>query len=424
MFQKVAKVKWVLILLFLVEVAKISNTTGSSLSLPLETSLFFRDQYGIQELNLETGIVTSLITYAPPDGYHLRDFEVHKDIEILYVIEGEGNNYDANIPTSQLTAINISTGQRSIILTNNYLLEFELSPNRLQALVIKSIPYVLGNSIRYSQQICVLNLQTNICNSANVTPDSKIYWIDDQTLLFDDRVGGRVEFALLNTANLTISKVSFPHDFDISVFVPMPQGRNVFIIGYLSDSTAPLGYVDKLAILDINTGILTYLPYTGAYPDRFVAEISISPDETALLYRFQDHYGVIDISDNILNFDITFSTMLMPHWSIDSQYLYAISQSNGIGSVFKINRTTGQAELLTQPIATPTFIPTPSPTDLTALVMQCVTDRGIRNSLTVKINNTQWGAFISEVEAQRGKKITVACVDQLIEMATYLRDNP
>lgn len=71
-----------------------------------------------------------------------------------------------------------------------------------------------------------------------------------------------------------------------------------------------------------------------------------------------------------------------------------------------------------------TSTPTPAPTDLTALVTQCVTDRGLRNSLTVKINNTQWGAFINEVEAQRGKKITVECADQLIEMATYLRDNP
>ena len=78
---------------------------------------------------------------------------------------------------------------------------------------------------------------------------------------------------------------------------------------------------------------------------------------------------------------------------------------------------------LSVPTPTPSPTTTPSSGDLTAKVTECVTDRGVRNSLAVKITNQQWGAFINEVNAQSGKKITVECAADLIEMATYLRDH-
>jgi hypothetical protein len=56
-------------------------------------------------------------------------------------------------------------------------------------------------------------------------------------------------------------------------------------------------------------------------------------------------------------------------------------------------------------------------------VEACVLDRGLRTSLNAKINIEQWQAFINEVTAQGGKKITAECADKLIEIATYLHDN-
>jgi WD40 repeat protein len=59
-----------------------------------------------------------------------------------------------------------------------------------------------------------------------------------------------------------------------------------------------------------------------------------------------------------------------------------------------------------------------------ANVQQCVTEKGLITSLTVKINGQQWNAFINEVQAQSGKKITIDCATELIKMATYLFKGP
>jgi hypothetical protein len=44
--------------------------------------------------------------------------------------------------------------------------------------------------------------------------------------------------------------------------------------------------------------------------------------------------------------------------------------------------------------------------------------------MNVKINAQQWGAFINEVQAQTGKKIDAQCANDLIQIATYLLNNP
>jgi Tol biopolymer transport system component len=58
--------------------------------------------------------------------------------------------------------------------------------------------------------------------------------------------------------------------------------------------------------------------------------------------------------------------------------------------------------------------------DLYALVQQCVSDGGVQNSLTVKLDHGQFNAFINEVQAQSGKKIPADCANQMIEIATQL----
>jgi hypothetical protein len=61
----------------------------------------------------------------------------------------------------------------------------------------------------------------------------------------------------------------------------------------------------------------------------------------------------------------------------------------------------------------------PTINDLRNKVSVCVSDKGIANSLNAKIDAQQWNAFINEVEAQSGKKISQACADDLIGIASY-----
>ncbi len=81
------------------------------------------------------------------------------------------------------------------------------------------------------------------------------------------------------------------------------------------------------------------------------------------------------------------------------------------------------------PTATPSFTPTLTPTStpsLQTLLQQlkaCVIDKGTLKSLTVKAAKGDIQALINEIKAQRGKKITAACADQLIQTITYLLKN-
>jgi WD40 repeat protein len=66
----------------------------------------------------------------------------------------------------------------------------------------------------------------------------------------------------------------------------------------------------------------------------------------------------------------------------------------------------------------------PSVEDLKTQVNLCLSDQGTRKSLEAKIKAGSWQAFINEVNAQKGKKISVDCADQLIEITTYLLNHP
>jgi hypothetical protein len=78
------------------------------------------------------------------------------------------------------------------------------------------------------------------------------------------------------------------------------------------------------------------------------------------------------------------------------------------------------------PVPTATPVPSITPVVITPetlrnqLTLCGATDKGILNSLMVKIDHGQWGAFINEVQAQYGKKIDPACADQLISIAKSL----
>ncbi len=53
----------------------------------------------------------------------------------------------------------------------------------------------------------------------------------------------------------------------------------------------------------------------------------------------------------------------------------------------------------------------------------CVTDKGLLNSLSAKLDVGQYGAFVNEIQAQSGKKISTACSTELIQTATYLQSH-
>ncbi len=65
-----------------------------------------------------------------------------------------------------------------------------------------------------------------------------------------------------------------------------------------------------------------------------------------------------------------------------------------------------------------------APDDLHTKTGVCVTDKGLLNSLDVKIDHQDWNPFINEVEAQTGKAITADCAHAMIGMASYLLNNP
>ncbi len=74
--------------------------------------------------------------------------------------------------------------------------------------------------------------------------------------------------------------------------------------------------------------------------------------------------------------------------------------------------------------STSTATRTPDDDDLRDLLKQCVIDKGLYHSLEEKLDHSQYDAFINEVEAQRGKKISIECADEMIALATYLSQHP
>jgi hypothetical protein len=65
--------------------------------------------------------------------------------------------------------------------------------------------------------------------------------------------------------------------------------------------------------------------------------------------------------------------------------------------------------------------PPPTINDLRALITTCVSNNTLAASLTVKANASQFRTFITQVQSQMGKQITVPCARQLIGMANYLQ---
>ncbi|HLY26326.1 MAG TPA: CSLREA domain-containing protein [Aggregatilineales bacterium] len=66
----------------------------------------------------------------------------------------------------------------------------------------------------------------------------------------------------------------------------------------------------------------------------------------------------------------------------------------------------------------------PTAAYLRALLLSCVRDQGLLNSLKVKVDARQWNPIINEVKAQSGKKISLNCANSLIGVATFLLNSP
>jgi Tol biopolymer transport system component len=134
-----------------------------------------------------------------------------------------------------------------------------------------------------------------------------------------------------------------------------------------------------------------------------------------------------------------------PNWSPDGTRIAFETNRDGNFEVYVMSTDgSGQTRLTNNPAqdaqpnwqSLPLGSPTsPPPTEtaeataetmegLRALVTECVTDHGVQNSLLVKLDHGQLEAFMNEVQAQLGKKITTQCTDEMVQMATALRGNP
>ncbi|HLY25278.1 MAG TPA: hypothetical protein VKQ72_02995, partial [Aggregatilineales bacterium] len=89
-------------------------------------------------------------------------------------------------------------------------------------------------------------------------------------------------------------------------------------------------------------------------------------------------------------------------------------------SPINTNTMTASASPTSTLTSTPQSSPSPIFDQLRSALNSCVTDKAMIQSLTVKINAGQLGAFINEVRAQSGKKIPAACANDLIRIAQSL----
>ncbi len=377
-------------------------------------------------------------------GTELRDVKIDPAQHFVYTVEGPltQNGLGTETEANQVFQINILTKDRKLLFSASDITTLTISPD---SQLMLTNHYVSGGRETNTQTLCVLDTSTGQCTEINarIGPGTE-RWIDNQTF-----VATFQSDQTLHTVNAkTFAQQALPglESWWIYDDVLVP-GQRLLLIGAHS-RTAPVTSPAQFLTLNLDTSQVTVLAYSAANASYVsLTDMQLSPNGNYFLYGDSYNYELVDFHTGTIISELTKVVYVV--WTPDSQNLIAIQAlDDGSYPTIQVNAATGQVSQLSasevgeiipqqalmtvtptpQPTNTPTSTPTatstPSVDDLRTQVNICVTDDGLKNSLTVKINAGQLSAFINEVQAQSGKKIDQGCAKVLINLATYLQKNP
>jgi hypothetical protein len=205
------------------------------------------------------------------------DAQIDHTGQYIYLIEASGRDQRGYPTSTQLVQFNLLTGQRHIVLDRSGIFSFSISPNRSKIAVI----YYEADFAWSTQQACVLDLQTSICQPVGLRGlGIPAYWLDNQhcMLMYADVNPIRI----VDADTLNVTTITLPADRFIYSSIPI-SASTLFIANKLRTN---VGQPVSFTYYDIQSGAFQDLPYKALNFENYgsVNRGQFSPDQQYLLY--------------------------------------------------------------------------------------------------------------------------------------------
>jgi hypothetical protein len=200
----------------------------------------------------------------------------------LYRIEAWGRSTNRRMPGAptgaELVRIDLETNAREVMLDNASVFNFVLSPDGERMVVF----FYDGEYLNARQQACVLTLDTGECFRITADYVGRLaHWINSLQFLLTTNI--TYPLGIMNTIDGTLEPITLPSELEFYMGTSIQNTSSLILPGQPRENALehPIGFF----IYDLNTNILTNLPYTTPNTIEYISVgVYVSPNTDYLLY--------------------------------------------------------------------------------------------------------------------------------------------
>lgn len=291
---------------------------------------------GIETVGMQANGIQDRIT--------THDIDLVSDGNYLYLIQGPPLVLKNPPRQTTLFRVDLLTQEREVIYTNQEVFRFDLSPDQHLA----AVSSYQGDFGRSSQQVCLLDMQTFVCEPLILDATYRFgTWVDNETFVLFG--GGGYLAWVVNANDLSTTLIANLENWYINSLTHIPNTRKILLGANLRTEAWE---VSHFLVYDLDTTQLTEITYRPPANNSQklqdygqVYALQFSPNAQYLLYSGGNYRkALIDFTTGELITELTGS---IAYWLPNGEGIISTHRVNDdLLQISKFDLATRQTEIL------------------------------------------------------------------------------